>query len=519
MIMFDLQPCARCQQPTTADHLAATQDYAFWHSDDGLCPACLQQTLLELLLAQGDDALHAAVQTVWPLDSEAAFGALPTPLRLHADPRFTGQGVTLALIDAGFYPHPDLVQPHNRIRAWVDAGRVDGRVVTFAHEDRPQWPDWDAAHSWQWHGLMTSVVAAGNGFLSHGLYRGLASAADLVLIQVRDEEGRITNASITRALQWVQRYGTEFGVRVVSLSVAGDPVWPLLGNPVDEAVAALVDQGITVVAAAGNEGERRLVPPATAPQALTVGGIDDHTLFDHAAVSLWHSNYGESSAGAWKPELVAPSMWVAAPLLPNTAVAEEAAWLFARRRQGDYSKDVRVAESKLITPHYQHVEGTSFSAPVVAGAVACLLEAKPTLTPRLIRELLQVTAHRAAQASVERQGAGVLDVGRAVAMALQETHTTLPESPYIGPNGVAFSLHDHTAQQVQVLGDWDGWQAPGLVAQQIEAGVWQTTQQHLAPGQYSYKFLLNGAIWLTDPANPWKAPDHFGGLNSHFHLA
>jgi hypothetical protein len=37
----------------------------------------------------------------------AAFGAIPTPLRLHADPRLTGRGSVIALIDRGFYPHPD----------------------------------------------------------------------------------------------------------------------------------------------------------------------------------------------------------------------------------------------------------------------------------------------------------------------------------------------------------------------------------------------------------------------------
>jgi serine protease AprX len=62
------------------------------------------------------------------------------------------------------------------------------------------------------------------------------------------------------------------------MSVSGDPVEPLAGNPVDEAVAALVAAGITVVVAAGNAGERRLVPPATAPAALTVGGLDEWQL-------------------------------------------------------------------------------------------------------------------------------------------------------------------------------------------------------------------------------------------------
>src|SRR5262249_55491608 len=63
--------------------------------EDGGCPACLQEALLGLLLERGESAFHDGVQRSWPLDARAAFGALPTPLRLHADPRFTGRGVTI----------------------------------------------------------------------------------------------------------------------------------------------------------------------------------------------------------------------------------------------------------------------------------------------------------------------------------------------------------------------------------------------------------------------------------------
>lgn len=60
-------------------------------SQGGACPACVQQNLLRTLLSKGDAALHEAIQTVWPLDAEAAFGTRPTRLRLHADPRFSGK--------------------------------------------------------------------------------------------------------------------------------------------------------------------------------------------------------------------------------------------------------------------------------------------------------------------------------------------------------------------------------------------------------------------------------------------
>ena len=43
---------------------------------------------------------------------------LPTPLRMDADERFTGRGVTMAFLDSGFYAHPDLTEPRNRIVAY-----------------------------------------------------------------------------------------------------------------------------------------------------------------------------------------------------------------------------------------------------------------------------------------------------------------------------------------------------------------------------------------------------------------
>jgi serine protease AprX len=511
-----MRPCPSCHAPTPETELAAAFDHRAWKKSGGACPACAQEQLLRLLLAEGDEALHRAVQAAWPLDPEAAFGAIPTPLRLHADPRFTGRGVTLALIDGGFYPHADLVEGTNRIRAWTDQGRDPQATLRWGVSGLPRWPGWDAAHDHQWHGMMTSVVAAGNGALSRGLYRGLASGAEVVLVGARDPEGRITNETVARSLDWVLCHREEFGIRVVNLSVSGDPVDPLAGNPVDALIRRLTRAGVTVVAAAGNSGVRRLVPPATAPEALTVGGIDDGSLFDHAAVTLWHSNFGESALGGSKPELVAPSIWVAAPLLPGTPVAAEAAQLFARRRAGDLSVDGRLAELKVITPHYQHVDGTSFAAPVAASAVACLLEANPALTPAAVREIVLGTAQPVAGTSRERQGAGVLDQGRAVARALAERHGDGPGEgggPVVDGRGVRFRLHDHQAGAVELFGSWDGWVSP-IRGRSMEPGLWETEPVSLPSGTYAYKLRLDGSEWIDDPANPVKQPDGFGRLNS-----
>ncbi len=521
--------CALCGNPEAAGTLAEAAwlapkvletlagDHPGWKREDGACPACVQEALLRTLLGRVDAGLHDGIQSVWPLDSEAAFGVLPTPLRMHADPRYTGRRVTIALVDSSFQPHADLTRPRNRIRAWADAGEDPVVSRRFGEHEAPRWPGSAAAAPWQWHGLMTSAVAAGNGWLSHGLYRGLASEADIILVQVRQADGKITNESISRALRWLGREGAAMGLRVVSLSVGGDPILPGGIDPVDEAISHLVERGITVIAAAGNDAERRLVPPAASPAALTVGGLDDKNTFDHAEVELWHSNYGEAANGAAKPELVAPSIWVVAPLLSGTRKAAEAMELFARRAEGDPAAESLIAEMKLVTPHYHHVDGTSVAAPLVASVAACVIQANPALEPRLVRKVLLDASRPVPGASKDRQGAGALDAGQAVARALREQHGALAGklySPQVDSSTLTFLLHDHDVREVQLFGSWDDWRAPGRKAALVEPGIWQVRLARPGPGRYLYKFLLDGTRWLDDPDNPHKSPDGFGRLNS-----
>jgi len=506
--------------PSTEKRLALS--HPGWQRGDGACPACVQHALLLELLEHGADSFRAGIQRHWPLDPEAAYGALPTPLRVGADPRFAGRDVTIALVDSGFYPHPDLTRPHNRIRVWADARQDPVAVRRFGPDEAPEWPGWDSGAARQWHGTMTAVAAAGNGHRSHGLYAGLAPEAELVLVQVATEEGRIGNAAIARALRWLEREGPALGVRVVNLSLGGDAVDPLRDNPVDAAVASLTAAGVSVLVAAGNDGQRRLVPPATAPEALTVGGLDDRNTFDESERRLWHGNYGETARGLPKPELVAPSLWVVGPLLPGTPVADEAARLFERRRASDPSAEARIAELRLVTPHYQHVEGTSFAAPIASGVVAAMLEANPGLGPRRVRELLVAAARPVPGAPAERQGAGALDAGRALSLALADRHG--PEADFaaspVRRNGeLLFRLHDHEAREVRLLGSWDGWAAPGIAAALVEPGLWQARLAPAPEGDHAYKFLLDGERWLADPGNPVRSPDGLGGLNSFFEAA
>ena len=490
-------------------------DHPQWRREDGACPGCLQQYLLEVLLARGDKGLHETIQQVWPLDSESAYGALPTPLRMHADPHHTGRGVTLAMVDSAFFPHPDLIEPVNRIKAWVNATVDPPEAHFFAPGQTPRWKGWDDGRAIQWHGLMTSVVAAGNGTRSRGLYRGLASGADVVLVQVANNRGHISDGAIQRALRWLKKNAGRLDLRIVNLSVVGDS-GPSPDNPIDKAASELVRMGVVVVSAAGNDGVRRLVPPSTCPDAITVGGLDDNNSLDHGQRRVWHSNFGESTIGALKPELVAPSIWVVAPLLPSTNEHHHAANLFFLSSVGDSAADKEIVEKKLVSPHYKLVEGTSFAAPIVASTVACMLEANPALTPDMVRQCLAAACHRVPGAPVEQQGLGAIDSGQAVAYALRAKGGVMEGfslSPDVRPNETVFLLRGRGVDRVEVFGSWNDWKSP-VEAFQIAVGVWRASGPALKPGKYNYKFLINGSQWMDDPSNPRKMPDGHNGFNS-----
>src|SRR5919198_5946272 len=136
------------------------------------------------------------------------FAVIPTPVRLDADPNYTGRGVTVAFLDSGFYPHPDLTDTPGRIKAFIDVTGEDSSLGA-------------PAQPWHWHGTQTTVAAAGSGRLSDGVYRGVAHEASLVLVKV-SERGRITEEAIVRGIEWVVENRERLRIRVLNISLGGD---------------------------------------------------------------------------------------------------------------------------------------------------------------------------------------------------------------------------------------------------------------------------------------------------------
>jgi serine protease AprX len=146
-----------------------------------------------------------------------------------------------------------------------------------------------------------------------------------------------------------------------------------------------------------------------------------------------------------------------------------------------------------------------------------MLEANPTLAPEQIRNILVETAFFVQGAPRERQGAGVVQPALAVARALRAPGGPLanfPTSTLVSPKGIQFVLFDRDARDTRVLGSWNGWQSGEPLVSPRHNGIWLGGIEPLPPGEYAYKFLLDGTRWLDDPENPIKVPDKFGGWNS-----
>jgi serine protease AprX len=392
-----------------------------------ICPRCVE--LFERARVQLQ--VNAAV-------FEQGGHVLSTPLRMDTDDRFTGRGITIAFLDSGFYPHHDLTRPHSRILAYHSIVASEGDKTSLETPDPSSW-----------HGMMTSVVAAGNGGLSHGFYRGIAPDASVVLVKLA-KSGRISEESIKRGLEWVLAHRDEYKIRVVNISAGGDEEQSYLHNELARTVERAVAAGLVVVCAVGNAGlapGHPVLPPASAPSVIAVGGLDDQNSLDRARRGMYRSSYGPTIDGFQKPEVIAPGIWVPAPILPHTETAGEAE-LFAKLDNApdnqlhaiiaenlgvdedlDEARNlpvpllrqlitIKLREGNVITQHYKYVDGTSFASPIVASIVACMLEANPQLTPQHVKRILIDTAERLPAIEVDRQGWGVVSPRRAIEFSL-----------------------------------------------------------------------------------------------------
>ncbi len=503
-----------------------------WTENDGCCSRCVDYYNIQIIQ---QERILPEVGPHFQVKSADDFIILPTPLRVDANPRFTGKGVTICFIDSGFYLHPDLTACSNRIKTIVDITNPKQSKKYFTNP-----------HNESWHGTMTTVVCAGDGYLSNGLYKGIASDAELVLLKVQDEDGHITTGNILKALQWVQKNQKKYGIQIINMSLGDDEEGLWKDSKVDVLAEELIEKGIVIVAAAGNTESAAIKPPANAPNVVTVGGWDDDNTLNETK-KLYHSAFGKTADELMKPELIANAIWIAAPILPGTKDQEEAADLYELNQCADekihqklkeliaktqleetliYQQDIgiirqniidRIQQCKFILPHYMHVDGTSFAAPIVSAVIAQLLEAVPGLSPKLIRSVLFSTAKRLPGLPAERQGFGVIHPRKALINVIQNQTIMIPHtSPVINreKKTVTFYMNNNSASQISLSGSFNHWAQDVLLLEPGKNGTWKIEIPLLQPGKYIYKFFVDEKLWTEDIENPYREPDGFNGFNS-----
>src|SRR5712691_5457973 len=321
-----------------------------------------------------------------------------------------GTGVGIAVLDSGIYTgHKSFLDKNNHLRVVVSQD--------FTGEARTDDP--------YGHGTHVASIAAGNGRIATAKYIGIAPNASIINLRVLNSGGVGSTSGVLSALDWVATNRTLYNIRVVNMSLGMPAVDSYRNDPVCRAVRGLVNAGMVVVAAAGNNGVDsnghkvygHIHSPGNEPSALTVGasntfGTDarkDDGVASYSSRGPTRS-YWTDAAGLKhydnlvKPDLVAPG---------NKLIDAEAVdnFLVTQNPQLD------AAVSNLDECKMMYLSGTSMATPVAAGAAALMLETNPTLTPNMVKALLMYAAQPLPGFNMFEQGAGQINIEGAVRLA------------------------------------------------------------------------------------------------------
>lgn len=302
-----------------------------------------------------------------------------------------GTGATVAVVDSGLLPHPDI--PSARVLKFKDF--VTGSA-TLA----------DGCG----HGTHVAGIIAGSGAASNGLYRGIAPESNLVVLRVLGNDCTGRTSDVIDALEWVYKNRSAYGIRVVNLSL-GHPVFePSATDPLVRIVQKLAESGIVVVTAAGNMGinPKTGTPgyggvgvPCNAPRAICVGAGDTRNTeaFDDDRVTDYSSRGPSRFDFFAKPDLVATGHRVVSLAAPGSYLFTNYPGL---QVFGGTETDGQPAR-------YMTLSGTSMAAPMVAGAAAQVVGANPRLSANTVKMVLQFTSRVLPGVDALTQGAGYLN--------------------------------------------------------------------------------------------------------------
>ncbi|MDQ3817691.1 MAG: S8 family serine peptidase, partial [Acidobacteriota bacterium] len=242
---------------------------------------------------------------------------------------YDGKDIGIAVLDSGIYAnHVSFLNKDYKSRITYSAD--------FTGERRTDDP--------YGHGTHVASIAAGNGMVSYGSYLGIAPNANLINLRVLNSQGHGTTSAVLNALDFVLTNGKYWNIRVVNMSLGMPAVDSYKFDPLDRAVRKLVDNGVVVVAAAGNNGKDangnkvygKIHSPGNEPSAITVGASNsvgttarnDDTMASYSSRGPTRSYWTDTDGvkhydNLVKPDLVAPgNKIIAAESYGNLLVAQ-----------------------------------------------------------------------------------------------------------------------------------------------------------------------------------------------------
>lgn len=272
---------------------------------------------------------------------------------------YTGEGVTVAVIDTGIHPHADLTKPLNRIVAFKDL--VNDREEPYDDNG---------------HGTHCAGDVAGNAYMSDGKYMGPAPDASVVGVKVLDENGSGRLSTIIKGISWCMDHKEAYNIRIISLSLGATAYESYRDDPLAIATQQAWHEGIVVCAAAGNSGPKQMTigTPAIDPFIITVGSTADQNTVPRSDDRIAeYSSRGPTIDALIKPDIYSPGTDIISLLAPGSTLEKQ-------------------LQEQLVEAHYVQMSGTSMATPICAGVVALMLEANPNLSPNDVKSILKTTA-------------------------------------------------------------------------------------------------------------------------------
>ncbi|HYE85466.1 MAG TPA: S8 family serine peptidase [Vicinamibacterales bacterium] len=315
---------------------------------------------------------------------------------------YTGAGIGIAVIDSG------ITSWHDDLTIANGAGQRRLHFVDFVN-------GYTQAYDDQGHGTHVAGIIAGNGFDSNGLRSAIAPGSHIVALKALDANGTGTISNIIAAIDYAVANKDALNIRVINLSLGAGVYESYMTDPLTVAARRAVDAGVVVVAAAGNLGNSAngqpqygaVLAPGNAPWVVTVGASSTMgTVFRQDDTIAGFSSRGPTMHDYQaKPDLVAPGTGTVSLSDPlSRFYVSKSEYLLAGTRNTSYLP-------------YLSMSGTSMSAPVVSGSIALMLQANPSLSPNLVKAMLQFTAQQYPGYDALTQGAGFLNTRGAVRLA------------------------------------------------------------------------------------------------------